>query len=526
MSVPHFYTDRESAAAGDKVAIHASSAMSPCRLELTRIGARRQTIATFDGIVIGEYRVPDDVEMVGCGWPVAFSFEIGLDWPQGYYDLKLVGPDGAATHHYLVVRRSPSCPKSNAVLILNTNTYLAYNYWGGANSYAHVDKLMAGLLDAPSSEAEAVGRLSRLRPFAQNLLLVRKGQQRLINLQPRDFGALAIPGDRVWFAENRPSPYDGSAGFIDKWEHAFVVWAESNGIEFDYLTDFDLQAGAGVLDGYNAAILVGHSEYWTAEGRDAIDSLHLAGGNLICLSGNTAYWKTRWDEDGQTMMAHKWRGEEDDPLWADPNTRHQATHLWSHPAFGRPEAEMTGLSFLYGGYHRLGRCVGRGSAAFTIHDDKHWALEGCDLYYGDMIGGEIPLVGYENDGCPIRIDERGLPAPNGGLGVPQDLAIIATAPATLYEDPSAPYPTLIPPGDAATLARVAYGEDTAATRAKLTHGHAVMATFNRGSGEVFNSGTTEWAYGLAAGNAYIERITRNVFNRFGVPVQANEDTAL
>jgi hypothetical protein len=518
MSPPAFYTNRESAAAGESVTIHASAALSPCRLEITRVGQERDTVAVFDGIEVAEHVTPEDVEMVGCGWPAAFSFAVGHDWQQGYYDLRLVQPDGAASHHYFVVIRSAATPKAAAVLVLNTNTYLAYNYWGGANCYAHVAKLMVGEVDAPGSEALAVGRLSRQRPFPQNLLLVREGQRRLINAQPRGFAEVALPGDPAWFAANHPTPYDGSAGFVGKWEHAFVAWAEAQGLAFDYLTDHDCEAGAGILNGYRAAILVGHSEYWSGKARDAVDSLHEAGGNLICLSGNTAYWKVRWEDDGQTMVTHKWRGEEDDPLWADPATRAEATHLWSHPAFARPEAEMTGLSFLYGGYHRLGRCVGRGSAGYTVHDDRHWALEGCDLFYGDMIGGDLPLIGYENDGCPIRIDDRGLPAPNGGLGVPQDLAIIATAPATLYEDPDTAYPTIIPPGDAATLARIAYGVDTTATRERLVHGNAVMATFRRGAGEVFNAGTTEWVHGLEARNVYIERITRNVFSRFGVPI--------
>jgi hypothetical protein len=41
-----------------------------------------------------------------------------------------------------------------------------------------------------------------------------------------------------------------------------------------------------------------------------------------------------------------------------------------------------------------------------------------------------------------------------------------------------------------------------------------MASFRRGAGEVFNAGTTEWAYGLAARNPFVERITRNVMQRF------------
>jgi hypothetical protein len=52
-------------------------------------------------------------------------------------------------------------------------------------------------------------------------------------------------------------------------------------------------------------------------------------------------------------------------------------------------------------------------------------------------------------------------------------------------------------------------------RRRLLHGHAVMASFTRGAGEVFNGGTTEWAHGLAARDPFVERITRNVLSRFG-----------
>jgi len=44
----------------------------------------------------------------------------------------------------------------------------------------------------------------------------------------------------------------------------------------------------------------------------------------------------------------------------------------------------------------------------------------------------------------------------------------------------------------------------------------VLASFKRGEGEVFNSGTTEWAHGLAARDPFVERITHNVLRRFGV----------
>ena len=47
----------------------------------------------------------------------------------------------------------------------------------------------------------------------------------------------------------------------------------------------------------------------------------------------------------------------------------------------------------------------------------------------------------------------------------------------------------------------------------MMRGHAVLASFTRGKGEVFNSGTTEWAYGLKAGNPFVIQITKNVIDR-------------
>ena len=72
-----------------------------------------------------------------------------------------------------------------------------------------------------------------------------------------------------------------------------------------------------------------------------------------------------FEDAGATYICHKWNGFEADPAAkADPAV---GTHLWSHRAFARPEAEITGLSFLFGGYHRLGNCVARGQGGYTVY---------------------------------------------------------------------------------------------------------------------------------------------------------------
>jgi hypothetical protein len=127
------------------------------------------------------------------------------------------------------------------------------------------------------------------------------------------------------------------------------------------------------------------------------------------------------------------------------------------------------------------------------------------------------LLGYENDGCLFGFDADGLPTSTATLGVPENLEIIALAPASFAEAPS-PYRPLIPPEQLDVVATIAYGSASPAAQARVLRGHAVMAAFARGKGEVFNAGTTEWAHGLAAGDPFVTRITRNVLARFGATV--------
>jgi hypothetical protein len=503
------YTDRWSARPGERVSLHASSAAGPCALEVARIGAERQVVLS-QTVEVGDHPRPEHADRDGCGWPAALEIAVGADWASGYYLITLTDSEGGVAHHFLCVK--PARPAAKAVLVLATNTLAAYNYWGGASAYAHVESLMAREANLAAAMANATGVLSTQRPIAPLLIAAPDDMPRLVNLRKRGFEerTWAGPEAPTWARTHRQSPYDGAAGFLNKWEHHFVRWAEGEGLALDYLTDFDLDAEPGALDPYAVVILVGHSEYWSGRQRDAIEAFVDRGGRLAVFSGNTCFWKVRWEDGGRTLICHKWKG-----LEAEAVPPAEATQLWSHPAFARPEAAITGLSFLFGGYHRLGACVARGIGGYTVYRDQHWALAGCDLYYGDVIGDEIPLIGYENDGCPLAFGDDGLPRADARLGVPDDLEIIAIAPAAFGEAPDSPYRLLIPPEQLDVAAEVAYGDGSPASQQRVLRGHAVMASFKRGAGEVFNAGTTEWAYGLAAEDPFITRITLNVLRRFG-----------
>lgn len=505
------YTDRLSLRPGETFALHISVENGPCRLEIARVGKAREIVHTQDGIVAGHHPAPEDADRNGCGWPVALEVTAGADWRTGYYDIVLTDAAGEATHHFVCIKPAAGTTGSKAVLVLATNTYHSYNWWGGANAYSNVTGLMTGKVPFDQAMDEAIGVSSTQRPFTQMIIAAPDDAPRLINMRSRGFKEKPWTADPAWMRKHRISPYDGSAGFLNKWEHAFAAWTEEEGYAFDYVTDYDLDTDPDLLVAYTSAFFVGHSEYWSGKQRDQVERFVDGGGYAAILSGNTCFWKVRWEDDGKTYVCHKWKGfEAEDVPDAD------ATHLWSHPAFKAPEAEITGLSFNFGGYHRLGMCVSRGSAGFTVYNDKHWALEGTDLFYGDILGGEVPLIGYESDGCQFEFGADGLPKAIPLGGVPENLEIIGIAPVTLGEDPSSGYAPMIPPEKLDVIAEVIHGDGSAAMQQRVLRGHAMLASFRRGKGEVFNTGTTEWAHGLAAHDPFVETITRNVMKRFGV----------
>jgi hypothetical protein len=502
------YSDRLSARPGETVIFFGSATAARCSVEIARIGRAREPVRRLEDIAIDRHGTPDRPHERGCDWPEIFRLEVPADWRSGYYEIRLDGADGAVGRHMLCVK--PAKPTARAVLVLATNTYHAYNSWGGANSYAWVGGPAPAPIPDDPAEHSIARRLSTRRPFSPGIMQPSSDRHRIVNPERRGFRARAAAGEVSIEVKAGGQGWDCPAGFVDKWEHCFVAWAEAAGYELDYLTDADLETET--LEGYRQALFVGHSEYWSWGERAEAERFADTGGRIAILSGNTCYWQCRWE--GTDLAVYKQFAEDEDPVAADPVLRHLTSGLWASPWVGKPEAQLTGLSFLYGGYHRFGMCVSRGIAGYTVAREDHWALAGTDLYWGDVFGDDCRLVGYENDGCLFTIGEDGLPHALARGGVPAGLEIIATAPCTLFEPVQSEFSGRVPPEPIGVLARAVAGHDSPAVRERLRRGHAVIATFRRGQGEIFNAGTTEWAYGLAAGNPFVDRITRNVLDRF------------
>ena len=126
------YTDRLSVRPGERFDLHATAAQGPCRLSIARVGADRREVLAVEGVVLGAHPVPPNADRDGCGWPAALEVEVGADWASGYYDIVLADAAGSEAHHFVVVKPPVGVRRSSALMVLATNTYQSYNYWGGA----------------------------------------------------------------------------------------------------------------------------------------------------------------------------------------------------------------------------------------------------------------------------------------------------------------------------------------------------------------------------------------------------------
>lgn len=443
------YTDRLGYAPGESVAFHVSTSAPKYAIEVARLGAERRVVYQKGEIPGAEHPIPEDASANGCRWPASHALTVPEDWPSGYYQVRLSVADGggAFTHRnrrtaegecFFVVRPKEPGRDATVLLQLATNTYNAYNNWGGHSLYAYHD---------------------------------------------RD----GIQGRRVSF--DRPP-----ASQFGNWELPFVQWAERNGFALDYAVNSDLEFHPEILKPYRLVLSVGHDEYWSAPMRDHLERFRDEGGNVAFLSGNTCCWQVRSEDAGRALVCWK-QAYREDPLYrGEEVTVPLLSSLWSHHLVKRPENGLTGVGFLWGGYHLSHGQFMDSSGAFTVHRPDHWLFAGTELKRDDAFGGKHTVVGYECDGCEFTRDADGLPVPTGRDGTPEGFTILATAPARWHPD------------DCEWYERWEKGRT----------GAAVVGTYTSpGGGTVVTVGTTDWAHGLRGGDEAVERITRNLLERLG-----------
>jgi hypothetical protein len=140
------YTGAMSVVQGQSLPFHVSTSVSRYKATITRVGLEPTVAWKSDAIAGAKHPVPKDASTRGCQWPVAFQVPIGSDWRSGVYLATLAG-DGATTQTFFIVRSATPGTRARILFQLATNTYQAYNNWGGSSLYT-----------APGTSPSSAGR--------------------------------------------------------------------------------------------------------------------------------------------------------------------------------------------------------------------------------------------------------------------------------------------------------------------------------------------------------------------------------
>jgi hypothetical protein len=435
--------------------------------------------------------------------------DIDSGWRSGFYLVTLTArgvPIERATAHAGFVVRSATTPGSRtkrAVIVLATNTWNAYNNWGGMSLYT------------------GGHQVSFRRPFGRGMLCRPEVERDDRKARPTRWGeepdvdGLIFQDYRI---ERGYPPAIGSSGWFT-FERRFVEWAESAGYDIDYAISADLDQDASILDGYDLMLSVGHDEYWSAGQRRCVERFVETGGNLASFSGNTMFWQVRLEgEDADphgSMVCHKYTAHHTDPV--SSSNPELTSGMWCDPIVGNPEWRLLGGGSAFGLYYRFGSAVRRGSGGFTVYRDDHWLFRNTGLGYGDVLGAKHGAVGYETLGVPLQFDEYQLPIVARRPDLPSDVEVVAFVPASncgMGQYPKS-ISALSDQGDLEFIAERVYGGVNDDNLKKARHGNAVMLVCRPygAGGEVVTVGTTDWAFALADDEA-VAQVTRNILDRY------------
>ena len=247
-----------------------------------------------------------------CGnWAVSASWTVPTTAVSGIYFARVTRNDtGGASHIVFIVRNDAS--KSAIFFQASDTSWQAYNDFGGQNLYG------CGGYDL-SCRAYKV---SYNRPF-----------------HTRDFGVESV----TWVFGN---------------EYPMIRWLEANGYDVSYTTNTDTDRNGNLILNHKLWMSNGHDEYWSPGMRNNVVAARNAGVHLAFLSGNTMFWKIRWENstDGsntpyRTLVCYKETANDvTDPL--DPPTW---TGTWRDPRYsppadgGQPENAVKGNLFRMNG---------------------------------------------------------------------------------------------------------------------------------------------------------------------------------
>jgi N,N-dimethylformamidase len=352
--------------------------------------------------------------------------ETGVKWnsigyPKRYPGQSAMAPERSGLYYFHVETASgkflsfpwvvaPKKPTTKIAVLASTNTWNAYNNFGGRSNYINPTQL------PPTPTVNSRQDLSRYSPD-----FVSVWQSRNEEYAPLSFDR-PEPYNSVEKETKVTDPIRGRQGcHLAPAEWRLLGWLEREGFAYDFYADHQLHTGNLDLDAYEVLIISTHPEYWSRAAYDRVKKwVFERGGKLMYLGGNGIDCEVDFLDDA-TMRCKSWLPNPTGALqFIEPGTGKKFECRFHY--FGESPAKLLGVVFTEPGIMT--------SAPYRVADSSHWIFKGTGLKKGATFGSKSlhercpgGASGHETDkrsaSTPktCAVVAQGLNADNGGAEI-------------------------------------------------------------------------------------------------------------
>jgi hypothetical protein len=298
------------------------NASGPVDIEVVRLGVENRIVHTAKSVAVRPQKTSLLSFRDGIKWDVAHHLTIPGSWRPGYYVAKITREKEEFFTYFLVSHSRDNAAPPIAILV-PTNTWQAYNRWGGGSFYS---------LD--------------LGTFVKERQAHQVSMQRPI--------LLGAPDTR----------HQGS--HLVEAELEIVKWLETSGYLYTVYTDSDLHEISDLLSRHSLVVIPSHSEYWSDKMILALESYLAGGGSLAYLGGNAIYQRVTIKNDVMEAYNHRQIHQHDGSVGG------------FYYLLNRPQSVLLGIQYNSQGYNSY--------APYIVKANDHWALDGTGFRNGDKFG--------------------------------------------------------------------------------------------------------------------------------------------
>jgi len=272
---------------GVKLYVHSTSDYS---VKLIRYGFKKEEVFDFGLFSKSIQEVPDNnfVES-GLEWECSTKLRIPDYINGGLYSITLENSDHEKFAIPIVINSSFKIEKSKILILASTNNWQCYNLWGGRSRYRNYEDYLYPNKSKLSIKNKLLTVVSSLIPFSIKKSLfyrIKKDEigkdwmfKPLSHLRPHT--NCDLDGEDVY------APF---TNHLAGGEWRVLAWFEREGINYDFISGYELHSNPEILKNYRCIVLSTHCEYWSKKMYNSVNKYHNESKlSILNISGNSIY---------------------------------------------------------------------------------------------------------------------------------------------------------------------------------------------------------------------------------------------